>query len=680
MIKRIFLSLGLISLASFCPVGCGNDGPADGNCGNQIKDPGEECDGDDFGEESCRTREFYTGSLGCTGDCKISTSNCNGECGDGVINGPEQCDGEQLGGRRCVDLDYDGGELGCTDTCRFDTSGCTGGPVCGDNEIEGIEECDPPGTIESQSCGSRGIQSRTCTENCYWGEWGSCVEDDECTSGVTQNQDCGNCGTQTRTCEANNQWGAWSSCTGEGVCSPGSTQNQDCGDGGYQTRTCDVICQWGAWGSCMGEGDCSAGETQDRDCGNCGTQMRTCQTDNQWGAWGSCTGEGVCSQGSTQDQGCGNCGTQTRTCDASCQWGTWGACIGDSDCVCTSDSQCISGNCSEDWDHATNRYCAPQNTCANNDSSYAIGYVLCNGNNWHKSCASQGNWSDQTNNPFPDYSLCDAGGGSGSGWREPATCTDGVGFNTPACNTCEPYMPTSSMNGCRSGCSSDNDAWCWSGYHCFSGDNRCYNDSNGSPCDVDSECNSGRCIENQYHDDANTCQAKLSNGEECWDIEHSDCISGNCAPYVYCDWDYAECAPSGTCAGFGSYYSPGYGMSDPGCDVYPWVPLQICEYKDGFYQWTALPNPQEFASGCRAVSGISQSGANPGAVCVVGSNAHWENPGCTACEDGHKSLPNDDLGYCVGSFSYDECCYRSCSGDAQCWSGWSCSGGDCYEN
>jgi hypothetical protein len=45
-------------------------------------------------------------------------------CGDNVINGNEECDGSELDGETCAGIGYDSGELICSD-CIFDASGCS---------------------------------------------------------------------------------------------------------------------------------------------------------------------------------------------------------------------------------------------------------------------------------------------------------------------------------------------------------------------------------------------------------------------------------------------------------------------------------------------------------------------------------------------------------------------------
>lgn len=106
---------------TFDPSGCGP--PPD--CGNQVIDAPEECDGPDLGGQSCESRGYLGGDLGCGANCVLDESRCtNAECGDGVQEGSEECDGTDLDGHDCVMLGYGGGTLACDEYCLFEVSGC----------------------------------------------------------------------------------------------------------------------------------------------------------------------------------------------------------------------------------------------------------------------------------------------------------------------------------------------------------------------------------------------------------------------------------------------------------------------------------------------------------------------------------------------------------------------------
>jgi len=64
-------------------------------CGNQIQEPGEQCDGTDLGIGTCENVlgiPFATGDLGCTEYCTFDFENCSAPyCGDGLCNSGETC-------------------------------------------------------------------------------------------------------------------------------------------------------------------------------------------------------------------------------------------------------------------------------------------------------------------------------------------------------------------------------------------------------------------------------------------------------------------------------------------------------------------------------------------------------------------------------------------------------------
>jgi len=115
-----------------------------GYCGNDIINPGETCDGSDWGisltvDDCDKFDAFAGGSLACyaqgeTNECHFDTSGCSGgngpgPCNNSIVNSGEECDGTDWGGiTGCSNFDeFDGGTLSCSSTCMFDTSLCTGG-------------------------------------------------------------------------------------------------------------------------------------------------------------------------------------------------------------------------------------------------------------------------------------------------------------------------------------------------------------------------------------------------------------------------------------------------------------------------------------------------------------------------------------------------------------------------
>lgn len=107
---------------------------APGECGNNTREVGEECDGDDLNSRTCETElgAGATGMLGCQSTCMFNFTDCvpADDCGNGDIDDSEMCDGSNLNGMTCasIGMDFTGGALACATTCTsFDTSGCTGG-------------------------------------------------------------------------------------------------------------------------------------------------------------------------------------------------------------------------------------------------------------------------------------------------------------------------------------------------------------------------------------------------------------------------------------------------------------------------------------------------------------------------------------------------------------------------
>ncbi|MBU0466595.1 MAG: hypothetical protein KKF39_02860 [Nanoarchaeota archaeon] len=123
---------------------------------------------------------------------------CLSVCGDDVISGLEICDigldqapgggDDLLNGKDCTSYGDDpspfvGGNLMCAEGCRgFDVFYCTL-PDCGDGEIDGLEDCDPPGLDNNEACdteeGYEGI--KFCRDTCRWGE---CIAQGACGDGV----------------------------------------------------------------------------------------------------------------------------------------------------------------------------------------------------------------------------------------------------------------------------------------------------------------------------------------------------------------------------------------------------------------------------------------------------------------------------------------------------------------
>jgi hypothetical protein len=164
-------------------------------CGDDVRQPGESCDGRDLDNHSCVTLGQGEGTLACSADSKrFDVSRCQKTsatsnqpstpsgrtCGNGVIDGTDACDGSELGGISCAAFGSSGA-LTCDADCNFDltscatvTSACAQGPSV---------------------CSSDGIAAHRCGFNAGVYDYGvriPCNEGESCTNG-----ECGGATCQT---------------------------------------------------------------------------------------------------------------------------------------------------------------------------------------------------------------------------------------------------------------------------------------------------------------------------------------------------------------------------------------------------------------------------------------------------------------------------------------------------
>lgn len=196
-------------------------------CGNGERDPGEACDGADLGEQTCSSQGWDGGKLECTANCLFDNSNCTSDttiCGNGVKEPSEECDGNDLGGQTCISMGWDGGALTCAQNCALNQSQCTNdNPMpCGNGVKEAGEQCDG-NDLGGQSCASQGWSggTLTCLANCSLSASGCC--NNECAGGEAKCQS----SSTTVTCgdfdqDACLEFGAPKDCNNGQTCSDGT--------------------------------------------------------------------------------------------------------------------------------------------------------------------------------------------------------------------------------------------------------------------------------------------------------------------------------------------------------------------------------------------------------------------------------------------------------------------------
>jgi hypothetical protein len=293
-------------------------------CGNGSREIGEACDGSDLGGQTCASRGFSGGTLGCNANCTFDESGCS-ICGNSVKEAGEECDGTDADGASCADNGCTAGAITCTTSCRLSYSGCTGCPVC-DND--GVCETD-------EICTS-------CPNDCVSGS-GAVCGNGICEAG--NGEDCVSCPADCRGKQSGKPSGRF--CCGDGggenpvSCSDGRCISNGfqcshtpaspfcCGDGVCGGREsgfdCEIDC--GPPPFC-GDGACNAGESRCSCSSDCGPPPA-----NE-------VSSGVCSDGVDND-----CDGTMDCSDTDCQVAAACACNA-SGASCTSNGDCCSGKCS----------------------------------------------------------------------------------------------------------------------------------------------------------------------------------------------------------------------------------------------------------------------------------------------------------------------------------------------
>ena len=121
--------------------------------------------------------------------------------------------------------------------------------------------CATKDSVQKQTCGFCGFQTRVCEPNTdgganVWQQWGFCQAEvaQGCLPGSTASEACGLCGTRQKICQNDCNF-AVGACQNQppNACSPGSTDFEvglSC-DAGGRTRTCASNCTYGGFSGCF---------------------------------------------------------------------------------------------------------------------------------------------------------------------------------------------------------------------------------------------------------------------------------------------------------------------------------------------------------------------------------------------------------------------------------------------
>ncbi|PKN44154.1 MAG: hypothetical protein CVU59_12395, partial [Deltaproteobacteria bacterium HGW-Deltaproteobacteria-17] len=93
-----------------------------GRCGDDEVQAGEACDGANLNDRNCESFEYYGGALTCGADCQFNFTSCieAGRCGDGILQTwREECDGTEFGGETCRSLRHWSGTAVCNGNCQI---------------------------------------------------------------------------------------------------------------------------------------------------------------------------------------------------------------------------------------------------------------------------------------------------------------------------------------------------------------------------------------------------------------------------------------------------------------------------------------------------------------------------------------------------------------------------------
>jgi hypothetical protein len=288
-----------------CPPGChnGNDADCQATCGNNIKEPGELCDGDCPSPSSCSTSgcslrriegsgcnarcledtqtQCRSGDGCCPGSCNnTNDTDCKAICGNNVREAGELCDGNcptSCPPQNCQNrrMENDGTcQARCVDTGPISCSGCT---RCMNNSCENA--CRPDEHCEGNRCEPNCSPGASCTTNpnsrCFQGRT-TCNASRPCEDDTTRPKCTGRTTCVNNSCKSldgedcdDDDDCANRNCQGQSFCNGGSNANCPCSDGNdCESQRCEQFNK-----TCGGR-DCSVGVSS---CGTNPPRIKTCR-------------------------------------------------------------------------------------------------------------------------------------------------------------------------------------------------------------------------------------------------------------------------------------------------------------------------------------------------------------------------------------------------------------------
>lgn len=557
---------------------------------------------------------------------EISGSYAN--CGNNLKEVGEDCDGTDLNGKDCSDFGFSFGTLTC-DACSFDTSACSA--ALSEDCTDGIDndgnlaiDCADPVCI-GQLGPSGGI--------CCAGNTANCIGDSDCVT-CKANNECGNLGSDTlcnstylcsdsgdNSYDTDGDRPSQGYCDGLGHCDY-SKPTTTCGveEGGTGEGTSFSICQDGS-SSCVDT--CSDGVDNDLDgCqdladSSCGAIELTCDDsiDND------CDGSIDCND--SDCNGVGSCPTENCTngidddfdtlidCDDSSCVGQigpeGGLCCNGDDLNCVGDFGCTSCGANNECDYQpTTTVCDSDYLCSVGGSGgYGIGGLVPS----QGYCNGTGGCDYASISPVCLSNLTAEGTGS-------SYCSDGVQF---------------CIDSCSDGRDNDNDGCADLGdSNCGATESNCL-DGIDNDCDSYSDCDDSDCSSQPHCNVLETdCTDGIDNeGDGSIDCDDSDCI-GQTGPLggICCDGLSSNCAGNSVCSGC---------SIDNECVLYDSSTACNLNYAcsnsgdNGYDQNGRIPS-QGY---CDGAGNCDFALSTP--LCTLGDSQNGEASGVTKCIDGRSA-------------------------------------------